>query len=80
MCRMVEHWRATVVDAESVDEAIIKLDELGLTSLTLLSTSRVGAFFGINPIAPYLNASSISLISSVEEITTVGISILRRGF
>jgi len=77
---MVEHWRATVVDAESVDEVIIKLDELGLTSLTLLSTSRVGAFFGINPIAPYLNASSISLISSVEEITTVGISILRRGF
>jgi len=41
MCRMVERWRATVVDAESADEAITKLDELGLEPSLILSDLRL---------------------------------------
>jgi len=41
MCRMVERWRATVVDAETADEAITKLDELGLEPSLILSDLRL---------------------------------------
>jgi len=37
----VERWRATVVDAESADEAITKLDELGLEPSLILSDLRL---------------------------------------
>jgi len=38
---MVERWRATVVDAETADEAITKLDELGLEPSLILSDLRL---------------------------------------
>jgi len=39
--RMVERWRATVVDAENADEAITKLDKLGLEPSLILSDLRL---------------------------------------
>lgn len=41
MCRMIERWRATVVDAENVDDAIDKLNRLGLEPSLILSDLRL---------------------------------------